>query len=163
MIALGLAACQRPASGAFRETQKIMECFNLNQSYKGEMDWDLKAQKAILKEEAHQAALGEPRIDVYKNGKIATQLAARQGQIKTDTHDMHLSSSVVVHSLEDNSTLKTEELDYSASRKKFFTDKEVLVTHPDGVVRGRGMEANSDLSEIRIFEQTGSVEKKKKG
>lgn len=161
LLLLGLGACRRLAATAYREPLQSMEGFSLRQSYRGGILWDLKASRAILREDAHQANLSNPNVDVYKNGKIATRITSRQGLLKTNTHDMFLSSSVVVNSLDDDSVLKTEALQYSSDRQKFHTDQEVLVMRPGGVVHGRGMEANSDLSEIRIFEQTSTVEKRK--
>jgi LPS export ABC transporter protein LptC len=97
-------------------------------------------------------------MEFFKLGKIATRLSANSGLVHTDSSDVRLSSSVVVTSLEDNSVLRTDELLYSSKMKKFITDHDVLVRRPGAVLRGRGLEANPDLTEIRIFHQTSKIE-----
>ena len=55
---------------------------------------------------------------------------------------------------------RAEELLYSSARGKFFTERDVEITRPDGVVRGKGMEATPDLSEVTIFKQRTDIKKK---
>ena len=75
------------------------------------------------------------------------------------TYDVTMSSRVLATSLDDGSTLSTEELKYDGKNGKFRTDKDVLVKKPGGVMRGKGLEANKDLSEIRVFKQSSVFDK----
>lgn len=136
-----------------------MDGFTLNQSELGSTRWTLSARTALLMEGAHQALLTQPLMQFFKNGRTATRVRANGGMVRTDTTDVELSSSVVVTSLEDNSVLKTDELLYLAAKGKFFTESAVAVYRPGGVLHGRGLEANPDLSEIHIFHQTSVIDK----
>lgn len=117
----------------------------------------LKAPSAIIHEESSQAVLSEPRLEFYKNGHITSKVHSRIATVQTDTQDVLMSSSVVVVSLEDSSTLQTELLLYSSARQLFVTDAPVTLRRPSGIARGRGLEAKPDLSEIRIFHQQSVV------
>jgi LPS export ABC transporter protein LptC len=157
--ALGLAACGSSAAPEHQEPHQILEEFTMKQEELGNPVWSLIAHSAILKEEQKVAVLSDPKMEFFKKKKVVTRLSAAGGEISTDTADLRLSPSVVVASLEDQSTVKTELLQYSSTRKKFFTDKEVVVSRPGGVLHGKGLEATPDLSEIRIFQQTSVVDK----
>ena len=130
----------------------------MNQTQSGRLSWTLKARTALLRDDAQTATMVAPQIDFYKDNKISSQVTAITGLLHTDTHAVRLSSAVVVTSLEDGTILKTEELDYSPQNKKFMTEKDVRLTRPGGVLQGRGLEANEDLSEIRIFNQRSRLD-----
>ncbi|MBI3553281.1 MAG: LPS export ABC transporter periplasmic protein LptC [Elusimicrobia bacterium] len=153
-----LAACRNAAAPEAQEPHQNLDAFTLEQSELGSPAWALKAETAVLKEEKRQALLTRPHMEFFKKSRVVTRLSADGGEINIDTADLHLSGSVVVTSVEDNSVVKTQALDYSSQKKKFFTDTEVVVTRPGGMLRGRGLEANPDLSEIRIFHQTSVVD-----
>jgi LPS export ABC transporter protein LptC len=92
-------------------------------------------------------------MEFYRDGKSVSRVTALTGVVRTDTHDVRLSSSVVLDSFEDRSRMNTEELLYSSKRARFFTEAAVVVRRPEGVIRGEGMDASPDLSEIRIYRQ----------
>ena len=92
-------------------------------------------------------------MEFYRGGRAVSRVTALNGQIATDTHDVTLSSAVVLNSFDDHSVLTTDSLSYSSKDRLFRTKSDVVVRRPEGVVHGRGMEATPDLSEIRIFEQ----------
>ncbi len=132
----------------------------MSQSTRGAVDWSLKARSAVLREDAKLAELTEPRMEFLKNGKVVSRVSSLRGIVRTDTHDVVLSTGVVLDAIEDRSVLKTETLDYSSKTRLFTTQADILVTRPDGVLRGRGLEAKPDLSEIRIFNQQSVIKGK---
>ena len=158
LIALA-AGCRRAAPPRSEEPQQRLEGFALSQSTLGSPAWDLEARSATLSEGDRVAQLNAPALAFYKNKKKVSTVTARAGIVRTDTYDVTLSSDVVVHSLEDQSALMTSELRYSSQRKLFLTDKDVLVKRPGGTLRGTGLEASPDLSDIRVFNQRTVVEK----
>ncbi len=136
-----------------------MEGLTLSQSSMGEPAWTLKSRHAVLREDEKRAALTEPVMEFYKKGKVVSRVTALLGEIETESHDVRLSSSVVMDSLEDQSHLTTSELFYDSKRALFTTPADIVVRRPEGVLRGRGLEAKPDLSEIRIFNQTSTLSK----
>jgi len=125
----------------------------MSQTDHGKPGWTLRSRLALLREEENSATLEAPTMDFYTDGKVVSRVTSRFGEIATDTHDVHLSSSVVLDSFDDHSVLTTDKLIYSSKARLFRTDSDVVVHRPQGVVYGRGMEATPDLSEIRIFHQ----------
>jgi LPS export ABC transporter protein LptC len=148
-----LAACGPRSEPAQEPRLQTFEGLTLSQSAAGAPKWNLKSRSALLREDAKTADLDAPIMDFYREGKAVSRVTALTGVVATDTHDVTLSSSVVLDSYEDHSHLTTEVLFYSSKRGLFHTESPVVIRRPDGVIHGEGMEATPDLSEIRIFHQ----------
>ncbi len=150
---LGAAACAPAATPPRADRRQTIDGQTLSQSDAGRPAWTLRSRLALLREEENAATLDLPAMEFYKDGRAVSRVTALNGEIATDTHDVKLSSSVVLNSFEDHSILTTDVLFYSSKKRLFTTDSEVVVRRPEGVVYGKGMEATPDLSEIRIFHQ----------
>ncbi|MDE2510894.1 MAG: LPS export ABC transporter periplasmic protein LptC [Elusimicrobia bacterium] len=156
MAALLLAAaCGRRAAPPKTADARVQtfEGLTLSQSADGRPKWTLSSPSAVLHEDAKTADLDAPVMEFFRDGKPSSRVTALTGTIQTDTHDVTLSSSVVLDSSEDHSRLTTDVLYYSSKRERFHTESPVVIRRPEGVVHGEGMEATPDLSEIRIFRQ----------
>jgi LPS export ABC transporter protein LptC len=57
-------------------------------------------------------------------------------------------------------TLNTEYLIWNQEEEVIFTDRYVRITTRDGIIHGKGFEANQDFSNWRIKETTGTIEVK---
>jgi LPS export ABC transporter protein LptC len=160
--ALALAGCgvRRPAAAASEERTQSLEGLELRQSENGRPSWTLKARLAVLREDEKKAVLTAPTMEFLRKGKVVSRVTALEGEVATDTRDLRLSRSVVMDSLEDRSRMTTEELLFDSAKKRFRTDREVLVKRPEGTLKGRGLEAAPDLSEIRIFNQSTSFQQR---
>lgn len=152
------AGCRRSGGPAGEEPVQRLEGLRLSQSTLGSPGWDLNAPSAELVEGDKLAQLSEPQLAFYEKKKQVSTVTARSGLVHMDTYDVTLTSDVVVRSLRDASTLTTQTLQYSSKLKKFVTDAEVLVKRPGGTLRGRGLEASPDLSDIAIFHQRTQLE-----
>ncbi len=150
----------RQARPIASEPLQTMEDFVLDQTVRGAQVWELTARSAVLHEEAGDAILAEPRMRFFRDGRMISRVRSLTGKVLVATHDVFLSSSVVLEAIEDRSVLETDAMTYSAKRDRFLTDREVRVKRPEGRLRGRGLEAKPDLSEIRIFNQRAEVEEK---
>ncbi|MCX5793928.1 MAG: LPS export ABC transporter periplasmic protein LptC [Elusimicrobia bacterium] len=159
LVPLGAGGC-RQARPTASEPLQTMEDFVLDQTVHGVQVWELAARSAVLHEEAGHAILDQPRMRFFRDGRVVSRVSSATGKVLVATHDVFLSSSVVLEALEDRSVLETESMTYSAKRDRFLTDAEVLVKRPEGRLRGRGLEAKPDLSEIRIFNQRAVVKEK---
>ena len=154
---LGAAACAPSAAPPRTDRRQTIEGLTMSQTDHGRPGWTLRSRLALLREEENAATLESPAMEFYTDGKVVSRVTALVGEIATDTHDVHLSSSVVLDSFEDRSVLTTDALVYSSQARLFRTDSAVVVTRPDGIVHGQGMEATPDLSEIRIFHQRSDL------
>lgn len=154
LAALTLAAACGPRTGPAREDKRqTIDGLTLSQSSGGRPNWKLRSRLALLREDEKTASLESPVMDFYRDGKVVSRVTALAGEVRTDTHDVRLSSSVVLDSYDDRSRLNTEELVYSSKRERFHTESAVVIRRPEGVIRGEGLDASPDLSEIRIFRQ----------
>ena len=134
-----------------------MEDLALRHTVRGILLWELEARTAILHDEAGEAQLAEPRMRFYRNGRLASRLSAHNGRVLVQTHDVFLSNSVVLDTVEERTVLRTETLNYSSKRDLMTTDADVHVQRPEGRLLGRGLEAKPDLSEIHVFNQRSDV------
>jgi LPS export ABC transporter protein LptC len=156
-ILLTFSACAKRGENAPEERRQTMEGLTLSQSEKGQPSWTLKTRRAILREDDKSASLTEPVMEFYKRGAAVSRVTALEGEVDTDSHDVRLSSSVALDSFEDKSRLTTSVLFYHSKRGLFSTPADILVKRPEGVLRGKGLEAKPDLSEIRIFNQSSTL------
>ncbi|MBI4371184.1 MAG: LPS export ABC transporter periplasmic protein LptC [Elusimicrobia bacterium] len=153
-LALTAAACRRGAPPAPpEERREVVEGLILSQSERGRPAWTLRAPLAVMRADDDVALLSDPVMDFHRGGRVVSRARARTGTARTDSHDVRLSSAVVLDSFDDRSRLITEDLLYSASSGRFHTDAKVEVRRPEGVLRGSGLDAAPDLSEIRIRDQ----------
>lgn len=150
-------ACSRRAPEEAEERRQVMEGLTLSQSEKGRPSWTLKSSRALLREESKTATLDSPVMEFFEKGKRVSRVTAVAGEVSTETSDVRLSSSVVLDSFEDKSRLTTDVLLYDSKKKKFTTTSDILVKRPEGVLKGKGLEAKPDLSEIRIFNQRSTL------
>ena len=156
MAAAAPTACRRAASNSAAPSQ-VLEDFTLRQTLRGAPVWKLRARAAVLHEEDNLAHLTGPTMEFYKQGKTVSRVTALGGRARLDTHDVLLSSSVVLDAPGEHAILETDSLAYSSKRNLFTTDAEVRMRRPGSRLRGRGIEAKPDLSEIRIFNQQSVV------
>lgn len=148
-----LAGCETRREAAREDRRQVMEGLTLSQSEKGSPAWKLDSRLAELKEDERRATLDAPAMLFYRGGKAVSRVTALSGEVDTDSHDVRLSSSVVLDSYEDKSRLTTTELLYDSKKKRFTTQAEIRIVRPEGTLVGKGLEAKPDLSEIRIFNQ----------
>jgi LPS export ABC transporter protein LptC len=156
------SGCETRREAAREDRRQVMEGLTLSQSEKGDPSWKLESRRAELKEDERRATLEKPSMLFYRGGKAVSKVTALAGDVDTDSHDVRLSSSVVLDSYEDQSRLTTTELLYDSKKKRFTTQAEIRIVRPEGTLVGKGLEAKPDLSEIRIFNQR-SVLKGNKG
>lgn len=157
LLPLAAAACGSGGESAREERRQVMEGLTLSQSEKGQPSWTLKSRRAVLREDSKIATLDEPLMEFYKEGRPISRVTALEGSVETESHDVRLSSSVAMDIYEDKSHLTTSELFYNSKRGLFTTTAHIVVKRPEGVLRGKGLEATPDLSVIRIFNQSSTL------
>lgn len=157
-LLLALSACRQAGPpAAASQTRQTLEDFSLSQDWNGRTAWILRARFALLNEQNQEVSLSAPRMEFFEKAAPASRVSALQGTADISTKDIVLSSSVVLTSIAEKSMLKTELLSFSNARRKFHTDADVELTRPSGVLYGKGLEADPDLSEVRIFKQRAKV------
>lgn len=156
-MALGACSNEKTAAPPVAETRQILEGFSLRQSKQGSLSWSLSARIALLHENSRQVSITEPRLEFYNDSKLAARGESLRGLTDLGTSDVVLSSAVKVSSLRDGAVLTTDSLTYLSKNKQFTTESPVVLRRPGVILRGRGLRANHDLSEVRIRNQTTEV------
>lgn len=85
---------------------------------------------------------------------IASELEAQKGTLYEGQSRMIARNDVVVRN-SDGERLNTEKLVWDQDSGKVYSDKFVKITRSDGVIHGKGLVAEEDLSSYRIKEITG--------
>jgi LPS export ABC transporter protein LptC len=121
----------------------------MTQSVQGRTAWALSAPKAHLMS-AGSALLSKPRIELYRDGKVTSKAEGDEAIVQEGSQDFMLRGSVRIYSPSEKATLKTDRLRYVAKTARFQTDSTVTIVQPGAVLKGKGLDADSSLSEIRI-------------
>jgi LPS export ABC transporter protein LptC len=92
-------------------------------------------------------------VDFYKDSnQIESQLSAKYAKYKETENIVYLKEDVVIfNNLGD--TLWCKEMYWDQNTGKFYTEQDVIVKqhNPLAKIYGKGLEANQNLSDIRIF------------
>lgn len=88
--------------------------------------------------------------------EIETVLTAKYARFFTKSQNILVQDSVVV-SNKDGSMLFTEELIWNHASQKFYSEQEVFILREGSMAYGDGLEANKDLTEIKILRQKGVI------
>jgi LPS export ABC transporter protein LptC len=93
------------------------------------------------------------KVDFYKDStKIESKLSADYANYKQEENKFFLRGNVVVYTVKGD-TLWCKEMYWDQATSKFHTDKEVVVKqhNPISKIYGLGLEANQDLTDIKII------------
>jgi LPS export ABC transporter protein LptC len=93
-------------------------------------------------------------VVLYSTQGILRCTAAR-ATIDLKTKDVQMDGGVVGRS-EDGAELRTEMLRWVAATRRLQTDQPVSVSRGGWQSRGRGLEAETDLEQVRIFQNITS-------
>jgi len=92
-------------------------------------------------------------VDFYKDSnQIESQLTAKYAKYKEEENIVYLKEDVVIfNTLGD--TLWCKEIYWDQNTGKFYTEKDVVVKQHNALAKiyGKGLEANQNLTDIRIF------------
>jgi len=162
---VGLALRQeRGASGASASPvaqtapEVTLRKIHMIETRQGAKLWELWADRAEVHErEGHTVLLREHRpveIVLYSSqGELLC--TANRATVDTQTKDVRLEGGVIARS-DQGTELRTEELRWLAVSRRVQTDRPVVVSRGGLVSHGRGLEAETDLEQVRIFQNITS-------
>lgn len=139
----------QPAQG--RTPSQTIVGFNLIETILGRRSWVLKADQADTYDQSQQVDLRNLDIDFYKTGtdSVDATLTADFGKVNMASRDMEASKNVRVVT-SDSLVLITDYLTWNNDTKKLFTESAIRLEKGTDWLTGDGLEASSDLKEIRI-------------
>ncbi len=83
-------------------------------------------------------------------------LTAKQGVYRRRNNLITVRDSVVWQSA-DQQRLETEELNWDESRELIYTNKFVVLTQPDYIITGYGLESDPSFSNARVLQVDGRI------
>lgn len=120
--------------------------------------WEIRADQVEVNEREGFTVLtrvNRPiQIAFYSAQGQATCVADR-ATLDLATKDVRLEGEVVARS-EQGVELKTEQLRWIAASRRLQSDQAVTITRGNLISRGRGMEAETDLERVRLFQNITS-------
>ena len=152
-----------PAWGADSSTPPVPPDVTLRQTHMietrgGSKLWELWADRAEVREREGISVLTrvqrQVEVVLYSSQGILRCTATR-ATIDLTTKDVQMDGGVVGRS-EDGAELRTEMLRWVAATRRIQTDQPVTVSRGRWQSRGRGLEAETDLEQVRIFQNITS-------
>jgi LPS export ABC transporter protein LptC len=110
--------------------------------------WRLKAEQALMYDEAGQTQLRKLVANVYQRERAWT-IVGDKGELDRSTNNVEVRDNVVVTS-DDGLRLDTSVLRWDSAGKRLWTDAPVLLTRNGSVVRGTGLD-------VRIDDETTTI------
>lgn len=101
--------------------------------------------------------VGNVKISFYNDSLIRESYITGDFARYYDQSKNALIQKNVILSNLTRDTLFSEEIIWNESLKRFFSEKEVTISMDGSRSKGQGLEANEDLSWIRIHQQKGEV------
>ncbi len=98
------------------------------------------------------------KVDFYDpDGEIVSTLTALYGEIRTAEGRMFVRDSVQLYNHAKKQRMETEELIWNQKDSVIYTDKNVIVRSPKGVVFGKGIRTTQDFSHYTFYKPTGKI------
>jgi len=136
----------------------VLRQVHMMETRDGSKLWEIRADLVEVDERDGLTVLtrgSEPiRIAFFSSRGMATCEADR-ATLDLKTKNVNLEGGVVARS-DQGVELKTERLRWIAASRRLETDQPVTITRGTLVSRGQGMEAETDLERVRIFQNITS-------
>jgi len=161
LVVLGAAPVARtgePNRAGAASPSISLQQVHMIETREGAKLWEIRADQVEVNEREGFTVLirvNRPiEIAFYSSQGQATCVADR-ATLDLTTKDVRLEGGVVARS-EQGVELKTEQLRWIAASRRLQTDQAVTITRGNLVSRGRGMEAETDLERVRLFQNITS-------
>lgn len=161
LVVLGTAPAARtgePTRAGTASPSISLQQVHMIETREGSKLWEIRADQVEVNEREGSTVLtrvSRPiQIAFYSSQGQATCVADR-ATLDLTTKDVRLEGAVVARS-EQGVELKTEQLRWIAASRRLHSDQAVTITRGNLVSRGRGLEAETDLERLRLFQNITS-------
>lgn len=139
-------------AGSVTPDQEI-DGFTLTQTRDGDKVWVLRADRALVFEDAGRVEMTSFRVDFFKeSGEVRSTLTARNGLLLRRTNDMEAFGNVLLYAA-DGTRLTTERLTWNERTGRIESDRAVRVVQGRDEFTGVGITADPDLKNIRVLSE----------
>lgn len=143
---------EKKYDGPFRETANVLTLYSDSAKV-------LIRLQAPMQEDYENGDMVFPDgidVEFLEEGEVVTStLRANYGKQERNKDLYLVRGNVIVHNLQKQEKLETEELYWNKAKAQIYTDKFVKITTPEEILMGHGLEANQDFSNYRIKKVTG--------
>lgn len=116
----------------------------------------LRADTAYIWEDSAKTLMFPVDLELYdENGAQTAHLTAREGELDSQTNRMVARGNVVLVTVEGDRRVLTEELHYDPGRERLWSDVRTIMFEGESRLEGAGFRANSEMTDIEVFESTG--------
>lgn len=161
-----LYSCEEEKKKKTKEyTGPLMEVADLHLTYtdSARLKMILKAPLQLkLQSEDEEFPEGMDVLFYDENGEEEGSLTANYSIYYKEEEKWHLIGNVVLINLQQEKTLKSEELFWKPDEERIWTDKFVQIITPEEIITGKGLVAKDDFSEYEIQEPHGTFDAPKK-
>jgi len=91
------------------------------------------------------------------DGKIVSTLSALYGEVNFTKGILFVKDSVRLYNLEKKQQLETEILYWNQKDSSIYTNSNVIVRSPKGVLLGKGIQTKQDFSKYEFLEPYGKI------
>ena len=131
----------------------------ISESQMGKSEWLLTTKLAKFYDAQQLVDLSSPHLIFNKNGMEDSTIKADDGRYDMQENLITMLGGVKGSSEKQDVTIKTNKIYYDIKRKVIWTDNDVTVTRGGVTVKGKGIKADSALSEIEIIKQETQLPK----
>lgn len=184
-VLLACAACRHDkgpsgagAAGADRLPELRMQGMTVQNWGPEGLEWEMRSPVGEGFTTRNFVQVSSMNVQLYDHGQRSTEISANHAIMATSgggkeppivpepgvvlsSGDMFLNGNVIVVST-DGSRLQTDWVRYSVREKIIRSSAPVSVERDDSVTTGKGLEASSDLSRLKIFNQKLVIRDRKK-
>ncbi|OGR89282.1 MAG: LPS export ABC transporter periplasmic protein LptC [Elusimicrobia bacterium RIFCSPLOWO2_01_FULL_59_12] len=136
-------------TGAGKFSQ-VLKDFQMQDIYNGTKNMVVESVEGRVREKDQAVDVDKPRVTFYKQGAVSSVLTAPKGVVAMNTHAVQVWGGVTVVTKGSSTTLTTESLRYDPKKQRFMTQDPVRLERADSVTIGVGLDAEPDLSRVRI-------------
>ena len=97
------------------------------------------------------------RVEFYDSLQRITSFIRANYCIYDETKQIWTAENDVVSVNVEGDTLNTEYLVWNQNTGKLYSDRYVRITNKDGIIHGKGLEANEDFSNWKIKQPSGTI------
>jgi LPS export ABC transporter protein LptC len=133
-------------------SEQTIEEFTITETREGKLEMILKAESAVVNESENIAHLKLPVIKFYDKGSYISTFVAESADINMDTYDIKGNGKCTVNSA-NNEYLQTENLVYDAKEELIYSNNNVKITRPSGIIYGTSFRSDTKLDKIIIKNQ----------
>lgn len=93
-------------------------------------------------------------------GEVVSILTSQYGEIQTEEGKMFVRDSVELFNVVKQQRLKTEELIWNQKDSLIYSNKSVVVTSPNGILYGKGIQTTQDFENYTFVQPRGKIKTK---